>query len=144
MANSFLLEIITPEKRFFSGVVETVIVRTLSGEEGFLAGHIWACKLLDIGELWFREEGKKEYRLAAISGGFIDVREEIMIYTDSAEWPEDIDLERANEAHRRESEWLEQYGLSDEIKEEAEKHKQAVRRAANRKKVAAGGSRQRQ
>jgi len=144
MANTFKLDIVTPEKHLFSGKVEIVIARTLSGEEGFLAGHIWACKLLDICELWFREEGKKEYRLAAISRGFIDVRDDVMIYADSAEWPEEIDVERAKEAGRRELEWLESHGTPGESpEEEIEEHKQAAKRAANRQKVAAGGSRQR-
>ena len=88
MAKSFMLEILTPEKRFYSGEVEIVIVRTLSGEEGFLANHIWACKLLGSGLLKFREPGTKEEKTAEISGGFIDVHGDIFVFTDSAEWME--------------------------------------------------------
>jgi F0F1-type ATP synthase, epsilon subunit (mitochondrial delta subunit) len=86
MAKTFTLEIVTPEKRFYSGEVETVIARTLTGEEGFLANHIWACKLLDSGVLKIREAGSKELKRADISGGFVDVHGDILIYTDSAEW----------------------------------------------------------
>ena len=50
--NSVKLEIITPSKLFYRGEVDLVIVTTLSGDEGFMAGHCWGCKLLDIGELW--------------------------------------------------------------------------------------------
>ena len=89
MAKSFMLEIVTPEKRFYSGEVEFVVVRTLSGEEGFLANHIWAVKLLGEGELRLREPDSKEPRCADISGGFIDVHGDILIYTDSAEWKEE-------------------------------------------------------
>ena len=49
MANSVRLEVITPSKLFYRGEVELVIVTTLDGDEGFMAGHVWACKLLDIG-----------------------------------------------------------------------------------------------
>jgi F-type H+-transporting ATPase subunit epsilon len=144
MAKKFVLEIVTPEKLFYFGEVEIVIARTLSGEEGFMAGHIWACKLLGTGELWFREAGAKEYRLAAISGGFIDVRGEILVFTDSAEWPEEIDVERAGEALGREKEWLEQHGIHDNTPEdEVIQHKEAAKRAATRQKVAGGGGRQR-
>ena len=144
MANSFMLEIVTPERLFYYGKAELVIVKTLTGEEGFMAGHSWACKLLGTGELCFREADAKEYRLAAISGGFIDVRDHILVYTDSAEWPEVIDVERAIEAGRRELEWLESHRTSGERpEEEIEEHKQAAKRAANRQKVAAGGGRQR-
>ena len=86
MAKTFRLEIVTPVNRFYSGEVETVITRTLAGEEGFLANHIWACKLLDSGVLKIREAGSKELKLADISGGFVDVHGDILIYTDAAEW----------------------------------------------------------
>lgn len=138
-SKKFLLEIVTPEKFFYRGEVEIVIARTLSGEEGFMAGHTWACKLLGTGELWFREADAKEYKLAAISGGFIDVRGDILIFADSAEWPDDIDVERANAAYAREQEWLEKHGLQDYGHEEIEARKAAVRRAVNRQKVASGG-----
>jgi len=143
MANSFTFEIVTPEKLFYLGEAEIVIVKTLSGEEGFMAGHTWACKLLGTGELCFREKDSKQYRVAAISGGFIDVRDQILIYTDAAEWPEEIDTERANEARLRELKWLEKHTEADTMKEEIEEHKQAMQRASNRQKVAAGETRQR-
>jgi len=148
MAKAFFLEIVTPERHFYSGDVEIVIVKTLSGEEGFMAGHVWACKLLATGELWFREAGAKEYRLAAISGGFIDVAGDVMIYSDSAEWPSEIDVGRAEEARLREEEWLEHHKVkperqSHELAVEIDIHKMAIKRAINRKKVAAGEGRQR-
>ena len=86
MAKSFKLEIVTPEMLFYSGEVEIVVVRTLSGEEGFLADHVWICKLLDSGVMRIREPGSNEHRLANISGGFIDVHGDVMIFSDSAEW----------------------------------------------------------
>ena len=86
MGHSFTLQIMTPEKHFYSGDVEIVIARTHSGEEGFLANHIWACKLLDAGILRLRETGSKEEKRAEISGGFIDVHGDVFVFTDSAEW----------------------------------------------------------
>ncbi len=95
MANTVSLEVITPSKLFYKGDIELVIARTLTGEEGFMANHSWAVKLLDVGELWIREAGSKDFKIAAISGGYIDVKEYIVIYTDAAEWAGDIDMERA-------------------------------------------------
>ena len=88
MAKSFRLEVITPERLFYEGDVEMVIVRTLLGYEGFLANHSWACKLLDTGVLKIKETGAKEFKIAAITGGFIDVKDRIIIFTDAAEWPD--------------------------------------------------------
>jgi len=144
MAKTFLLEIVTPEKRFYAGDAEIVIVRTLSGDEGFMAGHAWACKLLATGEVWFREAGSREFRYAAISDGFIDVRRGVMIFTDTAEWPDEIDVSRAEKKEQLERSWLEQhkdYLSTPEFALEVQVHKQAITRALNRKKVAAGGTR---
>ena len=90
MAKSFKLEIATPEMLFYSGEVETVVVRTLSGEEGFLADHVWVCKLLDSGTIRIREPGSKEHKFAIITGGFIDVHGDALIFTDHAEWEDTI------------------------------------------------------
>lgn len=98
MANSFKLEVITAAGPFFSGEAEMVVVRTLLGEEGFMAGHSWACKLLDIGVMRIQECGQTDLRWAAVSGGYIDVKDSVVVYTDIAEWPEEIDLEKAQKA----------------------------------------------
>lgn len=106
MANSIKLEIVTPSKRFYSGEVEMVIVKTPTGEEGFMANHSWAIKLLEVGPLWIQEKGSKDFRTAAVSGGYIDVKDTIIIFTDAAEWQEDIDMERAQEEKKKAENWL--------------------------------------
>ena len=108
MANTVKLEIVTPEKHFYRGEVELVIPRTLNGDEGFMAGHTWGCKLLDIGELWIREPEAEAntYKLAAVGGGFIDIKESIIIFADSIEWKKDIDVDRANREKEAAEDWL--------------------------------------
>ncbi len=98
MANSFKLEVITAAGPFFSGEAEMVVVRTLLGEEGFMAGHSWACKLLDTGAMRIQEAGQTDVKWAAIPGGYIDVKDSVVIYADMAEWPDQIDLEKAQKA----------------------------------------------
>jgi len=94
MAKSFKLKVITPERLFYEGEIEMVIVRTLLGDEGFMANHLWACKLLDTGVLRIKEAGAREFKIAAITGGFVDVKGDVVIFTDAAEWPDEIDMER--------------------------------------------------
>ncbi|MEG0156632.1 MAG: ATP synthase delta/epsilon chain alpha-helix domain-containing protein [Anaerovoracaceae bacterium] len=106
MANTIKLEVITPSKMFYEGDCELVIARTLFGDEGFMAGHSWACKLLDVDELWLKEAGAKDFKVAAVAGGFIDVKDSIILYTDAAEWREEIDKKRAEEAKADAEEWL--------------------------------------
>lgn len=94
MAETFRLEVITPERVFYEGDVELLMLKTLDGYEGYMANHNWQVKLLDTGEMKIRLPGKK-YLLAATTGGYIDVAEKILVYVDAAEWPEEIDVERA-------------------------------------------------
>lgn len=143
MSRAVKLEVITPSKVFYRGRVELVIVRTLEGDEGFMAGHSWACKLLDIGELWIQEEGKsqkdEDWRVAAIAGGFIDVKDSIIIYTDAAEWSEDIDMERVLSEKAKAEDWLTTETGHDPT--EIDRAKIAIAKSITRMHVAEGGAR---
>ena len=138
MAKSMQLEVVTPSKLFYIGDVELVIVRTLTGDEGFMAGHTWAVKLLDAGELWIQEAGSKEFKIAALAGGYVDVKENIIIFTDAAEWPEDIDMERAKLEKEKAETWL-PHPSEDDI--EIAKAKIAIAKSLTRMAVKGGGMR---
>lgn len=143
MANSVKLEIITPSKLFYRGYVELIIVRTLEGEEGFMYGHSWACKLLDIGELFIREGSSDEdFRVAAVAGGFIDVKDSIIIYTDAVEWAEDIDMDRVLSEKAKAEDWLVHHE-KDADPRDVIKAKIAISKAITRSHVAEGEFRRR-
>lgn len=141
--NSVRLEVITPSKLFYRGEVDLVIVTTLDGDEGFMAGHVWACKLLDVGELWIQEKGadKNEWRVAAVAGGFIDVKDSIVIYTDAVEWSEDIDMERVLSEKAKVEDWLGKHPDAEEDSEEMQNAKLMLAKAEVRTNVADGGHR---
>ena len=140
MAKAFHLEIITPSKTFYRGQAELVIVPTPEGEEGFMADHAWVCALLDVGELWIREPGKKEFKAAFIAGGFIDVKGGIVIFIDAAEWREEIDLERAKARKEDAEAWLKDDSNGEHEENEVARAQVAILRAISRMKVAKGGS----
>ena len=141
MPKTVKLEIVTPECHFYSGDVNLVIVRTLSGDEGFMAGHTWACKILDVGELWFQEAGSKEYKFLAAAQGFIEVRDSILVFLDAAEWPADIDLERASGEKERAELWLQQHQSEEEDEELIIEAKASLQKQLSRMKIAKGGIR---
>ncbi len=138
MPRSFVLEVITPSKLFYKGEVELVIVRTLTGDEGFMYNHTWAVKLLAAGELWFQEKGSKDFKIAALAGGYVDVKDNIVIFTDAAEWPEDIDLARAELEKQKAENWLKHPSDDDS---EIARAKIAIAKSITRMHVAAGGHR---
>ncbi len=93
----FKLEIITPEKMFFDGETEQIIVRTTVGDVGILNGHEPYCAALGIGQMRIMMDGK--LRHAATSGGIIKVsREKTVVLVDSCEWADEIDVNRAQVA----------------------------------------------
>ena len=140
--NTVRLEVITPSKLFYRGDVEMVIVTTVDGDEGFMAGHAWACKLLKVSELWIQEKGaaKDEWKVAAIAGGFIDVKESIVIYTDAVEWSEDIDMERVLSAKASAEDWIVQHE-HEASEEELAQARLIVEKSETRAGVAEGGVR---
>lgn len=98
--NGFLLEIITPEKQFFKGEAEQVICETENGSLGVLRGHETMVAALEIGEIRIKIDG--EWKNAFISEGFMEVRrDEVVIFSQCCQWPEEIDEARAEEARQR-------------------------------------------
>ena len=87
---SFYTEIITPEGRFYGGDIESLIVKTSEGFEGFLPGHSWCCKLLaEKGEAKLRPVGDAEGFDILLKGGYIDVADHTIIYADKAAWKDE-------------------------------------------------------
>ena len=141
--NSFRLEVMTPSKLFYRGEVDMVIVTTKDGDEGFMAGHVWACKLLEVSELWIQEKGagKDEWRVAAVAGGVVYMKDCMVIYTDAVEWSEDIDMERVLSEKAKAEDWLVKNPDADENSEEVQTAKLILAKAETRAGVAEGGKR---
>ena len=100
MAGKFYLEVITPERTFFRGNVEMIIVNSLDGELGVMKGHIPMVASIAIGLLKIKQDGK--WREAAINEGFMEVLpDRTIILSHSVEWPEEIDTRRAQAALER-------------------------------------------
>jgi len=107
MAGSFYLKIITPERKFFQGDVETVTVQGIDGELGILKGHAPMVACLEIGLIRIKQNG--EWKEAAASEGFLEVRPDRTIsLAQAVEWPEEIDINRALAAKERAEERLRQ------------------------------------
>ena len=91
---SYKLKIITPEKTFYDGETEQIVVRTTDGDMGVLAGHENYVSDLPAGPFRVKIDGK--YKTAAISGGVLKVsKEQTTILAMAAEWADEIDLDWA-------------------------------------------------
>ncbi|CAM4222041.1 F0F1 ATP synthase subunit epsilon [Paenibacillus phoenicis] len=98
--STFLLEIVTPEHVVFSKEVDSLTVRGVEGEFGVLKGHIPLVTPLQVAPV-VAKIGKEETYIA-VHGGFIEVQgDKVIVLAESAELPEEIDLERAIAARER-------------------------------------------
>jgi len=90
----FKLEIITPERLFFSGQVESVTVDGQDGQLSVLAGHAPLIAALKVGQVVL---GTPHGKVTCFStAGFMEVRpDETLIFAQKCEWPEEIDEGRA-------------------------------------------------
>lgn len=97
---TFNLQIISPTRVFYDDQVDMVEMKTTEGEIGVLAGHIPLTVILEPGTLRIkREDGDRE---AALHDGFVQIQKnKVTILAESCEWPEEIDLNRAEEARKR-------------------------------------------
>lgn len=98
--STFLLEIVTPERKLYTDHVNMVVVKGEDGELGILANHLPLVTPLQIAPVRIKI-GNEEKRIA-VHGGFMEVRgDKVVILAESAELPEDIDLDRARAAKER-------------------------------------------
>jgi F-type H+-transporting ATPase subunit epsilon len=94
------LEIATPERLMVGQEIDMVEAPGTAGEFGVLPGHVPFLTTLDHGEVRFMSEGRT--RFVATSGGFAEVVDNrVTLLLDTAEFGEEIDLERARRAKEK-------------------------------------------
>ncbi|HAE91146.1 F0F1 ATP synthase subunit epsilon [Tissierella praeacuta] len=126
----FYLDIVTPDKPFFSDEVEMVIVRGIEGDMAILEGRAPITTPLKIGKVRIFQNG--EEKIAAVVDGYISVVDnKTTIVTEAAEWPHEIDVERAEAAKERAENLLK----SEKDNIDIERAELALRRAINRLEV---------
>lgn len=106
MASKMKLSIVTPEKKFYVGEVMEINTQTENGGIGILPEHIPFVGLLKPAETRFKLEDGTE-KVAFTSTGLMKVtKTEVEMLVDASEWPEEIDVRRAEEAKKRAEERL--------------------------------------
>lgn len=126
----FSLKVITSNGIFFDEDVNMVILRCVDGDLGILKGHAPLISLIGIGKLRIKQNGK--FKEAAIAGGYVEVnKENVLIVCDAVEWPNEIDIERAQKAKERAEERLRNHDGID-----TQRAKVALKKAINRINIA--------
>ncbi len=98
---TFQLEVISPERIFYTGDVEMVELTTTEGDIGIYAGHIPLTTIVAPGVLTITES-RDSLKEASLLEGFMEITpEKVTILAQSCEWPDEIDVNRAREARDR-------------------------------------------
>lgn len=97
---NFKLKIIAPERVFYEGEASFLELVTSEGEVGIYKNHIPMTMVLVPGIVRITEGD--EVKIAALHSGFVEVlQDSITILAEIAEWPDEIDINRAKEAKIR-------------------------------------------
>ena len=97
----FNLSIVTPEKLFYEGDINSLIAPGEEGYLGVLTNHAPLITTLIPGKLNIKDVEEKEL-FFALSGGFLEVfKNKVTILADSIELAQNIDMERAEKALER-------------------------------------------
>lgn len=100
MADSFKLQVVTPDEMFYEGEASMVELTTTEGQIGVYANHIPLTAIVAPGVLSIHEAS--EVKKAALHAGFIEILpDHITILAEVVEWPDEIDVKRAEEARIR-------------------------------------------
>lgn len=136
MADKLSLEVVTPGKIVLSEEdVEMIIPPGELGDFGVLKGHTPFLTSLRTGALRFITKDNKE-KTIFIKGGFAEaLPNKVTILADAAEFQEDIDVERAEDAKKRALERLNN-GSSLEEDVDYQRARSALTRAEVRIKIA--------
>ena len=131
MADTFELEIVTPEKLVVRDAAEEIQIPARNGYIGVLPGHAPLITELDVGEITYRNAGTTS--VLSVAWGFAEVLSaKVTILAESAEKPDEIDVARAQEAKKRAEERL--HGGQSDI--DYARALNALRRAETRLEVA--------
>ena len=100
MAEIFTVQIITPDRVFYEGEATMIEFNTEAGEIGVYPRHIPLTTVICPGVVTIHEEsGEKK---AAVHAGFAEILpDKVSLMAEIAEWADEIDLERAEEAKKR-------------------------------------------
>ena len=132
MSEVFQLEIVTPEKKVVDTAATEAQIPGKNGYLGILPGHAPLITELAVGEVTYHADGGAEQRLA-VAWGFAEVLpDKVTILAETAERPDEIDVERARKAKER----AEQRLTSGDTNVDVERSLNALQKAGTRLDVA--------
>ena len=99
---TFRVKIVAPDRVFYEGEAEMLEMTTTEGDIGVLKGHIPLTAVIAPGVLAIHDTVGGNIRIAALHSGCVEILpDSVTVLAETVEWPEEIDINRANEARIR-------------------------------------------
>jgi F-type H+-transporting ATPase subunit epsilon len=127
LPDQVLLEVAVPERLLVQENVDRVQIPAASGYLGVLPGHAPLMSELGTGVLSFKSGSETRYM--ALNGGVLEVLpDHVRVLADTAEWAEEIDVQRAELARKRANDLLQRHDMEIDV----ERAQRAIHRAQAR------------
>ncbi|MGN0170975.1 MAG: ATP synthase F1 subunit epsilon [Lachnospiraceae bacterium] len=99
--NLFDIEIICPDRIFYSGKAYMVEFNTTEGQIGVYKNHVPITTVIQPGIVTITDQDNNK-TLAAVHSGFATIlQDKVTLLAEIAEWPDEIDVNRAQAAKER-------------------------------------------
>ena len=93
--STFNVHILAADKVLYEGECESMMIPTPWGQYGILAHHCKAICAIVAGRLTYKIPGEKE-KYASVSDGLVKIEDnDVLVLVDTAERPEEIDINKA-------------------------------------------------
>jgi F-type H+-transporting ATPase subunit epsilon len=131
VANLFIFEVHTPYRRFYNDQIEALVITLIDGEMGVYANHSAFTAPVETGIFKIKDK-KGLWSSAFTTEGILEVKEhKTVLMVDAAEWPDEIDHDRALAAKERAEEML----SSGMLRFETDNAASSLKRAKSRLEV---------
>ena len=92
-----MLEVVNPYEVFFEGRIESIVLPTVDGQFGIMPGHSPIVVAVAPGIVRVQMDG--ETKVFTVSEGFAEIGQHVVVIVcNAAEWPSEIDVDRAKSA----------------------------------------------
>ena len=92
-----MLEVVNPYEVFFEGRIESIVLPTVDGQFGIMPGHSPIVVAVAPGIARVQMDG--ETKVFTVSEGFAEIGQHVVVIVcNAAEWPSEIDVDRAKSA----------------------------------------------
>ncbi len=110
---TMMVKVMAPDRIFYQGEVSFLEFNTIDGELGIYPKHIPTTVVVAPGTLML-EETSGDKKVAALHSGFAEILgDSVTILAESVEWPDEIDVSRAEEAKIRAERRIKDHSATD-------------------------------